>query len=94
MNKKEFQTAVTIAQNDSIDLGNEDLGSFDGFGLADFAPVTVTLRQVARLIRWQCQQFSGGYDMEALQEIRDHGRRRFDIVSFDTTRNVHREMFG
>jgi len=81
MTRQEFKAAIKLAQvqqEQGADYG--DLSPFDGFGLKDFQPVTVTLAQVAGLIRWQAGYLCGGWDNEALQEIRGHGRRRFPVV--------------
>jgi len=79
MNKKEFCEAVAIAKSDA-DLTKEDTNMFLGFGLVDFEPVTVTLKQVAHLIRWQAQYMNGQWDEYALNEVRTYGRRRFVII--------------
>lgn len=79
MTTQEFRAAFAVADS-SAELLAEDLAPFDGFGLPDFQPVTVTLRQVARLIRWQAQQLNGGWDSAALDEVRNCGRRRFVMV--------------
>ena len=79
MNKVELAKAFEIAKSD-VDLLQEDISIFDGFGLVDFSPVVVTVRQVARLIRWQCGLFNGGWDSNNLQEIAFFGRKRFNII--------------
>ena len=58
----------------------EDLSVFDGFGLPDFQPVVVTTAQVAALMRWQGLCLDGSWDMPAIQEVRTHGRRKFEII--------------
>lgn len=80
MNRQEFNRAFTIAQ------GPQSLpeGPFNGFGLPDFQPVHVTLRQVAELMRWQALQFNGEWNAEALQEIAKHGRQKFIIIGNDS----------
>lgn len=52
MNKAEMTQALTIAKNADIDLTNEDISLFDGYGLNGFVPIHVTVKQVARVIRW------------------------------------------
>lgn len=79
MTTQEFKSAFALA-NGPAELLGEDLAPFDGFGLPEFQPVTVTIRQVARLIRWQAQYIGGGWDSTALDEIRSCGRRRFVIA--------------
>ena len=80
MNKAEFKKAFALAESD-VELINEvDLSPFDGFGLPDFQPVAVTTAQVAGLLRWQGQFIFGGWDMEAVNEVRNCGRRRFEVI--------------
>ena len=81
MNKQELTNAMTVAKSDS-DLSSEmgQIDIFDGFALPDFKPVACTTRQVAALIKWQCFQFDGGIDAEALNEIRVCGRKKFEVV--------------
>lgn len=84
MLKKEFSEAFEIASNQKIELDNENapIDIFDGFGLKDFQPVYVTIKQVARLIRWQCSYIYGasGFDAENLNEIGHYGKKRFLII--------------
>ncbi len=78
MTKDELKQAVALAGSEgTLPL---DLEVFDGFGRHDFKPVHVTVRQVAGLIRWQCQRFDREMDAEALDEIAREGRRKFVIV--------------
>jgi len=83
MTKPELDQAWRLAQSDA-DLSAENLDIFDGFGLPGFQPVYCTQRQVARLIRWQCQYMNGEWDMAALNEIARCGRRGFQILSSNT----------
>jgi hypothetical protein len=81
MTKQEFSQAFQIAKsNEKIDPGQEPIDLFDGFGFKDFAPVYVTLKQVARLIRWQAICMDGSIDSENLQEIANIGRKKFFII--------------
>ena len=79
MTKKEFSQALRIAQSNEEDLP-KDLNIFDGFGLPDFKPVHVTIRDVAALLRWQGLYFDGVWDAEEINEVAQCGRRRFLIV--------------
>jgi hypothetical protein len=78
MTTKEFNEVVRIASRES-DMP-ENIDCFWKFGLPEFKPVYVTLRQVAALIRYQAVQFNGEFDQEALQEVKDHGKRKFLII--------------
>ena len=80
MNKSEFQAAFEIAKSNA-ELGQDPIYAFDGFGFDSFQPVVCTLRQVARLMRWQALQLNGQWDMAALSEIREAGRKKFEIVN-------------
>ena len=78
MTSAQFKQAVALAKSDTEIKDEIDI--FDGFGLWDFKVVFVSLRQVARLIRWQCATFAGTWDSENMQEIQRHGRKRFQII--------------
>ena len=80
MNAAEFKAAVAVAKTSSLDLSNENIDHFYGFGLSDFEPVVATIPQVARLLRWQAEYLNGEWDMEAMSEVRNAGRRKFTIV--------------
>lgn len=79
MNKAEFTDALRIAKDATIDLTDEEIGLMDGYGLPDFKPVSVSTRQVARMVRWQAQYIFGGWDAEEINSIRQLGRKRFEI---------------
>ena len=79
MNVAEFKDALRIAKDADIDLSDEELGVMNGYGLPDFKPVSVSTRQVARMIRWQAQYIGGGWDAEEINSIRQLGRKRFEI---------------
>jgi hypothetical protein len=79
MNKAEMTQALAIAKSDA-DLMNEDIAIFDGYGLPDFTPVHVTVRQVARIIRWQAQYMNGEWDADEINSIANLGRKRFMII--------------
>ena len=78
MNKPELTAALAIAKSPAKlpPLGEE----FDGFAAFDFRPIVTTLANVAALIRWQALQWNGQLDHEALQEIADYGRTKFQII--------------
>jgi hypothetical protein len=79
MKKAQLDKALRLAQSNA-DLSAHDINVFDGFGLPTFAPVIVTLPQVARLIRWQAVYLNGGVDNAALAEVADAGRRKFTVI--------------
>lgn len=79
MNKAEFQSAFDIAKSDA-DLSQDPVYIFNFFSCRDFQPVVCTLRQVARLMRLQAHELGGQWDMAALSEIREAGRKKFEIV--------------
>jgi hypothetical protein len=78
VNATQFRAAFALADSDA-EL-NGDLTPTFGFGLHDFQPVTVRLEDVAELIRWQAKCLDGTWDMEALDEVRRHGRRKFIVL--------------
>lgn len=81
MNKREFSESLAIAKDSSVDLQKDDMDIFSGFGLPDFpVEVFVTIRQIARLIRWQCFCFDGSIDSYELNEIGRIGRRKFQVI--------------
>jgi len=77
MTREEFSKAVMMVDCTEYDMCDHSL--FCGFALPDFKQVVCTLRQMAGLIAYQCKQFNGQMDGEALNEIWDC-RRRFLIV--------------
>jgi hypothetical protein len=79
MNRTQLNAAVTLAQTNA-DLSAHDDSILHGFGLHAFAPVVVTIPQLARMIRWQCVQLNGGIDSDALNEIARIGRTKFTVV--------------
>jgi hypothetical protein len=79
MTTSEFQTAFSIANSES-DLSGEDTSHFNGFALSDYEPRSCTVRQLAALMRWQALLFNGKWDMDALEDIRHCGRRKFIVL--------------
>jgi len=79
MNKKEIVQALAIAKS------NEDLSAVDdnvmiGYGLKDFKPIHLTLRQVAKVIRWDCIRFNGELDSEEFDDFCRIAKTKFVIV--------------
>lgn len=79
MTKKEFQTAFDIAKSDE-DLSNHDASIFFGCASKDFQPITCTAHQLARFIRWQALMLNGDWDSDALDEIRQIGKTKFNVL--------------
>jgi hypothetical protein len=88
MNRKQFAAALALAESQAelpSMLGPDALLMFDGFALADFSPVTVTVRDVAALIRYQAGYImrkagTPRWDADALAEIESAGRTKFNVV--------------
>jgi hypothetical protein len=79
MTREELSRAFFLAKNRHTEEPT-DLSIFDGFGLQDFEKVNVTIDSVAALINWQCLQFNGQYDPVALNEVAEHGRKKFIVI--------------
>lgn len=79
MTKAELSAALKLALTKE-NLSNENIDHFDGFGLRDFQPTTCTIKQLARLIRWQCFCLDGSIDQNNLNEIAFHGKKRFVVI--------------
>jgi hypothetical protein len=97
MTKAELSRAVMLAQSDAAlptFLGSgssESLNrTFEGFGLPDFQAVDVTIVALAALVKHQCVMMNGELDHDALQEIANIGRRKFNVVGFGAD-DVERE---
>lgn len=82
MNADHFSAAVAMARSD-IELDQYDINVLDGFGLSDFKQVHVLLEVVAKCLRWQCCQFGGGWDNEAMEECRLAFRHKVIVVGSD-----------
>ena len=79
MTKTELQKAVKIAVSNA-ELNDANIDIFNGFGLHGFGRIICTTKALARLIRWQCLQFDGSLNQEALNEISRIGRHKFVVV--------------
>lgn len=80
MTLKQQQAAFQIANNFDIDLTDVNDDILFGCGLSDFKPVYVTLKQVAKLMRWQALQLNGEWDSRELNEVNLIGKRKFLIL--------------
>lgn len=76
----ELKLARAIAEDDSIDLSNVNYDALIGFGCADFVPVHVPIRAVARCIRWQCCCFDGSWDDRQWNEDRPFYLKNVNIT--------------
>ena len=79
MTRDELKQATAIAMDRNTDLSNVDDSLFLGFGLPSFKPVNVTLRQVAKLIRWQAVMLNDEIDAQMYDEVAQVGRRKFVV---------------
>ena len=79
MTRPQLSRALNLALTDT-DLSREDISQFWLFGTKDYTQRFVTIRQVARLIRWQCVMFNGSVDSKALDEVAQVARRKFIVV--------------
>ena len=80
MTKDEFTRVFALADSDT-DLSEVDDTPLHGCGLPGFQTVSATVEMVAKLVRWQGQYMLGGWDMDAVNEVRQLGRRRFEIIN-------------
>ncbi len=85
MTALEIRMARSIAEDHSIDLSKVNDGVLYGFGLSDFTPVTVPLRAVAKCMRWQCQQWDGGWDEKQFSEDVPCYRRNVTLADLTDT---------
>lgn len=78
MTKRDLQRAFEIAKQ-----GNSKYDSLDwalGFGMSDYQPQHITVEMLANLISYQCACFDGSWDQVALNEIAEHGERKFILI--------------
>lgn len=80
MKKAEFSAAAALAFDRTKDLENVDDSPLFGCGLPGFAPIFVTLEQVAKFIRYQCNLLNGGRDMEELENCAHIAREKFTLI--------------
>ena len=79
MKAYQLQDAIDLARS-GAPLQIEDLAVFEGYGFPDFKPIACTVEALAMLIRWECVQFDGLLDAEALVQIEHVGRRKFTVI--------------
>ena len=64
----ELKLCLKVAQDSSVDLSGVDDSILFGCGLPDFQPVAVSVKVVAKLLRYQCQCFDGSWDWREYNE--------------------------
>ena len=79
MTKNEFSAAVKLAKSNA-DLSNIDDSHLHGCALSDFQPVHTSLQAVAKLVRYQCAMFNGGWDESECNALALIAKRKFLIV--------------
>jgi hypothetical protein len=75
----DLRFCLAIAKDPSIDVSKADDSILFGFGLAEFEPVTASIKAVARCIRWQCQRFDGTFDEAQFNADRPHYLRKVEL---------------
>lgn len=96
MNALELKLARRMAEDQSIDLSNVDDSVLFGFGCPDFQPVEVSIKAIAKCMRWQCCTFAGGWDEKQWNEDRQHWLRRRDgvhVVSMAEVSDAEARLF-
>jgi hypothetical protein len=79
MNRIQISKALAIAQS-SEDLSDVDDSTLIGYGLPDFTTTYVTLRQVAKMLRWQCFYFTGEINAEEFDQFCKLAKNRILII--------------
>ena len=82
MTAAEFKFCVAVAKDRSVDLSGVDDSALYGFGLPDFVPVHVSIKAVAKCLRWQCCTFAGGWDERQFNEDRPSYLKRIELSDF------------
>jgi len=84
MDRRQLERALKIAGSDK-DLSCFNLDIFDGYTLPEFDPVTVTIDDLAKLIRWQCFKLDGTIDSKELDDLAYVGKRKFKVMNVERT---------
>ena len=79
MNAVEIKLATEIARDYSIDVSQENYDVMFGFGCSDFTPITVSLRTVARMMRYQCCCMDGSWDYKQYNEDLPASRKNIRV---------------
>lgn len=77
MTKSELTMAWHIAKSDGFVPDYSSLSWSIGFGLDNYSPRDITVEALATLICYQCKCLNGSWDMEAFNEIAEHGKHKF-----------------
>lgn len=87
MTRNELSLALAMAQSDMElptflgENGSQRLiDLFEGFGLSDYQPVHITIRDLAALVRYECTMFNGEIDNVALADIAETGKTKFIVI--------------
>ena len=81
MNTTQMREATELARNSTNgELWDVDISILHGCALADFKPVSTTLRVVARMIQYQCIQLNGEFDTVELNSLANIFRRKVTII--------------
>lgn len=81
MNRNEFKKAVSmIKDKDIINMSLESIDCFYGCACEDFTTTNCTIKQVAKLIRYQCLYMNGDLDMNELNNIEYISKKKFKII--------------
>jgi hypothetical protein len=79
MTKQNLRRAFEIAKQGNSKY--DSLSWADGFGMSDYQPQHITIDMLANLISYQCRCFDGSWDQAALNEIAEHGKRKFIVIN-------------
>ncbi len=83
MTTTEIKLATAIAQDKSIDLSKENDDVLFGIALPDFKTVSVSIRVVAKQMRWQCQCMDGSWDYKEFNEDLPHWKAKVRIIDLN-----------
>jgi hypothetical protein len=78
MTRQQLQRAFQIAKQRNSKYDSLDWAV--GFGLSDYEPMHITVEMLANLISYQCACLDGSWDQAALNEIAEHGKRKFVVI--------------
>lgn len=79
MTKNELTMAWHLAKSESFVPDYNNLDWSIGFGLKDYKPRDITVEALASLICYQCLCLNGAWDMDAFNEIAEHGKAKFRV---------------